>query len=35
MEASHLGVVDVVTKPYSRGDLANALARALHGVRVV
>ena len=35
MEASHLGVVDVVTKPYSRGDLANALDRALHGVRVI
>jgi PAS domain S-box-containing protein len=35
MEASHLGVVDVVTKPYSRRDLANALDRALHGTRMV
>ncbi len=35
MEAAHLGVVDVVTKPYSRDDLANALDRALHGARLV
>ncbi len=35
MEAVHLGVVDVVTKPYSRNDLANALDRALRGVRLV
>ena len=35
MEAIHLGVADVVTKPYSRSDLANALDRALRGVRLV
>ena len=35
MEAVHLGVADVVMKPYSRNDLANALDRALHGVHLV
>ena len=34
MEATHLGVADVVTKPYTRHDLASALERALHGVKV-
>jgi len=34
MEATQLGVLDVVTKPYSRHDLGHALDRALNGERV-
>jgi signal transduction histidine kinase/ActR/RegA family two-component response regulator len=33
-EASQLGVMDVVTKPYSRQDLGLALDRALHGEKI-
>ena len=33
-EAMQLGVLDVVTKPYSRQDLGHALDRALNGSRV-
>jgi len=35
MEATHLGVADVLTKPYSRQDLAGALERALHGAKLI
>jgi signal transduction histidine kinase/ActR/RegA family two-component response regulator len=34
-EAMEIGVMDVVTKPYSRQDLGFALDRALHGEKVV